>query len=472
MPLGQTFGRYRYPGAVFALAVAAFGALLLLHAYKNTFLDLRAFYCAGHAFAQGLDPYRDASLRPCEMALGTNVFASSVGFDQPTVPVPWPPYAMPLLALLGAMPFNAAATVWTLLNFACLGIAAEVLRRALPQLSPVVIASFVLFAAVPTEAALGQPAGFELLAVAGAGWCVRLRSPAGIGIGLIVAAIQPYVALPLGVALLGSGAAARRAVVACAVLLAAGSMVLLARLTIEYVSVVAPEHARANVLEITQLSFTSLLAALGVPFEASRMLGVFLYVASLTLGLWAGARVAWGTQRPEALPWIATMFATLGAPYLHFQQLVCALPGALVILASAGAPRIVRVAAIGLFVPWIGLVLQTLYSYTIAPFAAPMAWSPPRRDRVPYLVLTAVAVFCLDLAVSAWFRNHLTNPSGYRSAVLTPDALAEDSWRGFIAVQWASLGVSSLAARALTAASSVCLAFVTLVVAARSRPSV
>jgi len=467
----QVFGRYRYPTAVFALAIAAFAALLFLHAYKSPFLDLKAFYCAGHAFAHGADPYRDAALHPCELALGTGVFASSSGFDQPTVPVPWPPYAMPLLALLSAAPFNYAAATWTLLNFACLGIAAEVLRRALPQLSPVVIASFVLFAAVPTEAALGQPAGFELLAVAGAGWCVRLRSSAGIGIGLLFAAIQPYVALPLGVALLWSGAAARRAAGACVVLLAAGSMVLLERLTIEYVTVVAPEHARANALEITQLSFTSLLAAIGVPLEAARILGVFIYVASLAVGLWAGIRVASGTQRPEALPWIATMFATLGAPYLHFQQLVCALPGALVILSSAWAPRIVRIAAIGLFVPWIGLVLQTVYSYMIAPFAAPMAWSPQRRDRVLHLVVTAVVLFCFDLAVSAWFRNHVTNPSGYRSASLTRDALAEDSWRGFIAVQWASLGVSSLGARALTGASSVSLAFVTVVVAARSRLS-
>jgi len=274
-----------YPTAVFALAIAAFAALLFCtptraRSWISSVLLRRARFRAR---------CRSLSRRgapPVRARVGNGCLASSSGFDQPTVPVPCRRMQCRCWPWLSAAPFNYAAATWTLLNFACLGIAAEVLRRALPQLSPVVIASFVLFAAVPTEAALGQPAGFELLAVAGAGWCVRLRSSAGIGIGLLFAAIQPYVALPLGVATAvvrcrgtTSGRRVRRAV-------GRRLMVLLERLTIEYVTVVAPEHARANALEITQLSFTSLLAAIGVPLEAARILGVFIYVASLAVGLW------------------------------------------------------------------------------------------------------------------------------------------------------------------------------------------
>jgi hypothetical protein len=469
MPLGRTFGRYRYAGAVFALAVVAFAALLFLHGYKNTFLDLRAFYCAGHAFAQGADPYRDAALRPCEMALGTNVFAGSVGFDQPTVPVPWAPYAMPLLALLSAVPFGAAAATWTLLNFAALAIAAELLRRSLPELSPVAIAAFVLFAGVPTEAALGQPAGFELLALVAAGRCLRTRSTAGIAGALAVAALQPYVALPLAIALLWAGAAARRAVAACVAVFAVGSAVFVPRLSYEYLTVIAPEHTRANILEITQLSFTSLFAAFGLPSDPARGLGLLIYVAAIGAGIWAGLRLAAAFRRPEALPWVAAMLATLGAPYLHFGGLACALPGALLVLAAAPAAAPARIGAMLLFVPWIGLLLQTTYSYTIAPFAAAMAWSPQRKDRLARVAAAAFALLCIDLAVSAFFRGHVANPAGYRSAVLPPGALAEDSWRGFIAVQWTAIGTASLAARIVSALGALLLAAAAIAAAARAR---
>ena len=162
------------------------------------------------------------------------------------------------------------------------------------------------------------------------------------------------------------------------------------------------------------------------------------------------------------------MLATLGAPYLHFGQLACALPGALVVLAAAPSPAYARIGAIGLFVPWIGLLLQTTYSYTIAPFAAAMAWSPNRRDRVLRAVLAAFVLLCVDLAVSAFFREHVVNPAGYHSALLPPGALAEDSWRGFIAVQWAAIGIASLAARIVSALGALLIAAAAIAAAARA----
>jgi len=462
----QVFERYRFAGAVFVCALAAFAALLALHAYTNTFLDLRAFYCAGSAFAHGEDPYRNAALRGCEAALGTNVFAGR-GFDQPTIPVPWTPYAMPLLALLSVLPFGAAAVVWTVLNFACLAAAAALLRSSLPELSPVAIATFVLFATVPTEAALGQPAGLELLAVAAAGAYARRGTTSATAIALLVAAIQPYVALPLAVGLLFAGAAARRAVAAAAIVLAAVSLIFLRRLTFEYLTLVVPEHARANVFEVTQLSWTSLLAAAGLAAEPARALGTAIYIVAIAIGVWAGLRLASATRKPEALPWVAALLGTLGAPYLHFQQLAGALPGALVIVATSAAAGPARAAAIGLFVPWIGLLLQAKYSYAFVPFAAPMAWRTRPPQRAAQLALVAFVLICIDLALAAFFRQHLANPAGYRTPPLPPDALADDSWRGFIAVQWAAIGTSSLAARAVSAISGLILAGLTIAAARR-----
>jgi hypothetical protein len=462
----HVFERYRFAGTVFVCALAAFAALLALHAYTNTFLDLRAFYCAGTAFAHGEDPYRNAALRTCEAALGTNVFAGR-GFDQPTVPVPWTPYALPLLALLSSLPFDGAVVVWTVLNFGCAAVAAALLRSSLPELSPVAVATFVLFATVPTEAALGQPAGLELLAVAAAGVYARRGATSGTCIALLVAAIQPYVALPLAVGLLCAGAAARRAVAVAALVVVAASLIVLRPLTFEYLTAVAPEHARANVFEVTQLSWTSLLAAAGLPADPARALGTVIYIVAIALGVWAGLRLASSTRKPEALPWIAALLGTLAAPYLHFQQLAGALPGALVVVATT--PAATRVAAIGLFVPWIGLLLQAKYSYAFVPFAAPMAWRRRPPQRAAQLVLLAFVLFCVDLALAAFFREHLLNPTGYRNPPLGADALADNSWRAFIAVQWAALGTSSLAARAVSAISGLVLTGLTIAAARAHR---
>jgi hypothetical protein len=462
----HVFERYRFAGTVFVCALAAFAALLALHAYTNTFLDLRAFYCAGTAFAHGEDPYRNAALRTCEAALGTNVFAGR-GFDQPTVPVPWTPYALPLLALLSSLPFDGAVVVWTVLNFGCAAVAAALLRSSLPELSPVAVATFVLFATVPTEAALGQPAGLELLAVAAAGVYARRGATSGTCIALLVAAIQPYVALPLAVGLLCAGAAARRAVAVAALVVVAASLIVLRPLTFEYLTAVAPEHARANVFEVTQLSWTSLLAAAGLPADPARALGTVIYIVAIALGVWAGLRLASSTRKPEALPWIAALLGTLAAPYLHFQQLAGALPGALVVVATT--PAATRVAAIGLFVPWIGLLLQAKYSYAFVPFAAPMAWRRRPPQRAAQLVLLAFVLFCVDLALAAFFREHLLNPTGYRNPPLGADALADNSWRAFIAVQWAALGTSSLPARAVSAISGLALACITIAAARAAR---
>jgi hypothetical protein len=460
------FERLRYPATVFAVAIVAFGTLLAVHAYTGgVFTDLKAFYCAGSAFAGGHDPYRLAFVRPCEARLGAGVFAGAA-FDQPTVPVPWAPYAMPLLAALAALPFAAAVVVWTLMNFAALALAADLLRRMLPERSPVAIATLVIFAGVPTEAALGQPVGFGLLAIVAAGAFVRRGQSAGIACALFVAAIQPYVALPLAIALLATNRAARIGVASCVAAIALGSLVFERGLTQEYLTAVAPAHAAGNLLEVTQLSLTSLLAALGTPSVIARDAGLAVYAVAIVAGVWAGRRMARSSQRPERIAWIATMLATLAAPYLHFQQLASALPGALAILVVAPAAIVAEFAVVGLFVPWIGLLLQTTYSYTIAPFAAVSAWGTARR-RVTRIAVLAFALIVIDLAISGYARAHVINPHAFHPPHASDDSLIDDAWTPFVAVIWASLGVASLPARFVTALCAVLLAAATVVAAAR-----
>jgi hypothetical protein len=451
---------------VFTCALSAFVILLVPHSFKSDFFDAKAFACAGQAFAHGLDPYRDASIRPCEMRLGTFLFMGQGHFDQPTVPVPWAPYTLPLLALLTLSPFAPFVIVWTIANFVCLALAADMLRRALPTLSAVSIAAFVLFAGVPTEAILGQPVGFELLAVTAAGTSLRARSTTGCTIALLVTSIWPYVALPLGLAMLFAGSHARRATALAAAIVTVVTVAFVRNLSYEYVARVVPAHARAAVLEVTQQSLTGMLGAMGLEPGVANMLGLVIYVVALTTGLWAAPRFACAARSPEALLWIPVMLATLAAPFLHFQELACGLPGVLLVLSMTRARTVAWSAAIGLFVPWIGLILQITYSYLVAPFAALTAWTG-RSQRATRIAVTAIVLFLLDLAVAAFARTHLVNPKGYVAAPLAPNALAEDSWLGFIAVSWHALGIASLPARGLSVLCAAVFAITTIVIAAR-----
>lgn len=468
MPLGSLWQRWRYAAMVFACALCAACIVLTPHSLKKDFLDAKAFACAGKAFAQGLDPYRDAAVRPCETQLGTYLFSGAGHFDQPTVPVPWAPYAMPVLALLTLPPFAAFITGWTIADFVCLALAADLLRRALPAVSPVSIAAFVLFAGVPTEAILGQPVGFELLAVTGAGVALRARSITGCTIALLATSIWPYVALPLGLAMLFAGSRSRRAAVIAAAIVAVITLVFVRDLSIEYVSNVVPEHARAAVLEFTQLSLTSMIGATGIAPGIAGALGLVVFAAALGAGLWAAPRFARAARSPEALLWIPTMLATLGAPFLHFQELACALPGVLLVLGMPAARAVSWGAAIGLFMPWLGLILsnQFPYSYIVAPFGALMAWAG-RANRGARVLMAALVLFVLDLAVAAFARTTLVNPQSYVAAPLAPGALAEESWLGYIAVSWHSLGIASLGARGLSVLCATVFAIVTIVVATR-----
>jgi hypothetical protein len=450
---------------VFACALCAACIFLNPHSLTKDFLDAKAFACAGKAFAHGLDPYRDASIRPCETELGTHLFAGRGHFDEPTVPVPWAPYAMPLLALITLAPFTAFIIAWTIADFLCLAVAAELLRRTLPGLSPVSIAAFVLFAGVPTEAILGQPVGFELLAVTAAGTALRARSTMGCAIALLVTSIWPYVALPLGLAMVFAGSYARRAAAIAVAIVVLVTVAFVRNLSVEYVTQIVPAHARAAVFEFTQLSLTAMIGATGLAPGIASVLGLVVYAVALGAGLWAAPRYA-RAGRPEALLWIPTMLATLGAPFLHFQELACALPGVLLVLTTTRGRAVIWSAAIGLFVPWLGLILQFTYSYIVAPFGALMAWTG-RTGRRMRVALAAIVLFVLDLAVADFARTHLVNPQSYVAAPLAPHALAEDSWLGYIAVSWHSLGIASLAARGLSVLCAAVFAILTIVVAAR-----
>lgn len=101
---------------VFA-AIAAGGSLagLLVPVFFDP-LDFIAFWSSAHVFVAGQNPYDPAQLLPLQHAAGSEHRVATTMFN--------PPWTLPLLAPLAALPVQAAFAVWVGLQFALVVVSA------------------------------------------------------------------------------------------------------------------------------------------------------------------------------------------------------------------------------------------------------------------------------------------------------------------------------------------------------------
>jgi hypothetical protein len=442
--------RYLFAGSLVAVMAVCVVLWASLHVDDGLFVDSKAFYCAGQAIDTGHDPYLNASLMACENHLRTLQLHHWPGSQNIVVPVPLPPVAMLPFALLALLPFGAAIVLWTTLNIACAAWAAELLRRSFPSLSAPFIGTVVVLAVLPAGIRLGQPSGLILLAVVAAGLALRSRSRAGsIGWPALLA-LQPHIAVPLFASLLWAPfRAARWAAVATGAALLVLSAAVVGRLSFEYVTRVLPAHAGANLDDASQLAFPSALAAAGVPAHLAMVLGDATYAAAIVGGIAIAVRVARSSRRPEALVWLTTMIGTIAAPHLHTQQLVCALPGALLLCTLGTAPALARAAVYGMAIPWVSLLsLKWGPGFAIAAAAGEWRRPSPRRLLAGAALAASFAAVLIGLAL---LLAHLAQPLHVVRVLQPPAAaLAEQTWAIGIAVDAAAFRTATLPARTVT----------------------
>jgi hypothetical protein len=441
-----------YIGVMAAAIVAVLGAQLAAEDYPQFFIDFKVPYCAAQVMIAGEDPYHIGTLGPCEHAVAAMPLVPPLKAADPTLePPPIPPYEMVPFLALATLPFPLALSLWMIANIGGCALAADLLRRALPTLHPAFIGITIIVSAIPAGLDLGQFTGIVLLAVTGLGLAVRDARVLSCGAWLALASLQPHVALPAAVSLL-LRRTGRIAVAGVAVVLGCISAIWFAHLTIEWVTDVLPHAALVNLIDAAQLSFVSGPATLGVPLPLVSLVAKAIYGIAIVFGAIAGARIAARSGRPEALPWIATALGTLGAPYLHAQQVTLLLPAAFLLVEIGPSRRWAEAAALGIAIPWTALVMQS-WGLAFGLGAAFAAWRRPTPRHLLTLALTAIVILAALIGAAYGFTV-LRVPEATLSH---PLAHGTDEWAAFVVRQAHAFGRATLPARTLTWLSALLL---------------
>jgi hypothetical protein len=179
------------------------------------------------------------------------------------------------------------------------------------------------------------------------------------------------------------------------------------------------------------------------------VLGDATYAAAIVAGIAIAVRVARSSRRPEALVWLTTMIGTIAAPHLHTQQLVCALPGALLLCTLGTAPALARAAVYGMAIPWVSLLsLKWGPGFAIAAAAGEWRRPSPRGLLAGAALAASFAAVLIGLAL---LLAHLAHPLHVVRVLQPPAAaLAEQTWAIGIAVDAAAFRTATLPARAVT----------------------
>lgn len=319
--------------------IAAFAAVMLLAAICGYILlrspdrgafDFQAFYCAGSAARAGADPYRTQPLGACEHRESAGTYAALPA--DVVLPAPQPGYDIAAFALISLLPFESAKAVWGALLAVAIAIAmlaAIGATRASPGEVVMALAVSLVFPAL----AFG-----ELFAVFAATACAAMYFAAigrwnAAGIAGALCLVEPHLGLPVCIALALWRPQTRAAMAASVVALGGISVALLGvRANVEYVTIVLPLHALAELGSDAQLSVSTLLHALAVPDGLATIGGAVFYVIAAVAGIVLGRMLAARSGSDAFIPAAASAFAAMGGTFIHVTELFAAVPLALLLV--------------------------------------------------------------------------------------------------------------------------------------------
>lgn len=435
-----------------AIGAAVLLVLWQLHVSSKVgalFGDFRAFYCAAAAAAHGANPYAAASIYACERApMPLGLYHATPGV---AVPAPLPGYALLAFVPLALLPYLAACAVWLILLLATVFSSAYALTLLLDR--PY---AAMLWTLVPGYAIIVLPFG-ELgsLIVAAVLWmAVALRRGAWTWAALAgaVATILPHVALPvlLGVFLFVPQMRTRLVLLACALALldviCGGPALALA-----YLRDVLPAHARSEIGSTAQYGMTWILHGLGASDRLAIAGGEVSYAVMTLLGLIAARALTARRHDRAYAPLIPPAFAVLGGTFMHYTQIMIAIPAALLLFQQSGerARTIVAAALLLVVLPWawalgqpVLIVVYAIVSGMLA--AAVLRWSSSAalRTALGAALLTGGILFA-GYHFGSGLNTHV-------HAITLQGGLAQSSWEQFVRSQRSSTGAVWWIAKAPT----------------------
>ncbi len=181
------------PALLIAASQSAFGAVN----------DLPEFYAAARMMLDGAGAqiYEPAKIGAAQQALFPSM-------GERVVPIYIPPFAVPLLLPLAALPLPLLPGAWTVVLLAATAAGIVLLRKTFTLSAAATLWTWaVLSVSGPLFETLriGQPAPFLLIGLTGALWCLKRERQVWSGVALTLLLLKPQALIPLAAYLAGAG---------------------------------------------------------------------------------------------------------------------------------------------------------------------------------------------------------------------------------------------------------------------------
>lgn len=408
-----------------AASAAALFALFALRTYPST--DFGIFYCAGQAVSQHADPYRVEPLRTCEHRVWQPGYLT--GSAEPAA---LPGYALPPFIALSHLPFPVAKLLWLLVLCACFGAAVTLLTQ-LSQLNPVAVSALCVLCAGLLNVRVGQLGPVFLAGIAAAALLLRAGRPRWAALAALTTMIEPHVGLP-AVASIAIFAPRSRIVIGggLALLAALHVWILGSTVALEYVRVLLPAMAHAEIVASDQYGSAWALHLAGLPAGLAMRAATVLYVLVLAAAFAAVGHIRNVSEDGALTVALPVAAAALATPFLHDVELCGALVLPLAACTAMGRSYLWAGVTIALAVPWYASlddhVLAAASVLAAGVFVALSFAQPPLRS-----ILRGFGAAAACAAVVALLRALPLHPGIAGPHVLTAGtAPAPQSWGAFL----------------------------------------
>jgi hypothetical protein len=360
--------------ALFALGLAAYQYYVFTR-FNIVLFDYRAFWCGGHALAQGLDPYRTASLLSCEqIAMPFHLASAQHGV---VIPAPLPGYALALFVPLALLPYPVASLLWMVVLIGC-SAECVILCARVTGANPLLCAWTFVVPAVMLWIPYGELAVVSLFGALVSAYGLSRSRYALCALGACIAAIEPHIALGAWISLILWERHARLPLIVGGSALAALWLSTGLHRAVEYLTQVLPVHALAEVARGNQYSATWIAHLAGLDAHWSVRTGLICYAIMTAGGVALAGRLNSRTGAPGWLVLLPLAACATGGSFVHEVQVTAALPFAVLFFQTApGRARATAAAiVIALALPWyqvlwmpIVIVLVVICAFTIGTYA-------------------------------------------------------------------------------------------------------
>lgn len=367
------------------------------------------------------------------------------------VPAPLPGYALLVLVPLGVLPYLIACAIWLLVLIATVLLSAKALAllldRSFDSMLWTLVAGFAIISLPFGELGSVIVAAILWLAVA-----LRRGAWGWAAVAAGAAMVLPHVALPALLGVFSFVPQMRSRIVALALVLTALDVACAGpAVALSYLREVLPAHAHSEIGSTAQYGMTWILHGLHASDSAAIAGGELSYAIMTLLGLVAARALMIRRNDVAYAALVPPAFAVLGGTFMHYTQIMIAIPAALLLYQRSGerGRAFFGTAFLLLVFPWAWALGQPVLVVPYALISGVLAvWVLHWSNSAALRVALASALLTGVLIIAAYHFGPGLNTHVH--AVRAQGALAQSSWEQFVRSQRASTSIVWWIAKAPT----------------------